>query len=34
MTALSKHDPNELGVIRQSLRELFAGMLPGTHQDH
>lgn len=33
MTALSKGDPNELGVIRQSLRELFAGVLPGSDKD-
>jgi len=29
MTALAKGDPNEAGIIRQSLRELFAGILPG-----
>jgi pyruvate dehydrogenase (quinone) len=29
MSALTKGDPDELGIIRQSVRDLFAGAFPG-----
>ena len=33
MTALAKGDPNELGIIRQSVRDMMAGLLPGDSSD-
>jgi len=33
MTALGKGDPDEIGIIRQSLRDVFAGVLPGKSDD-
>lgn len=29
MTALAKGDPDEIGIIRQSVRDMMAGLLPG-----
>ncbi len=31
MSAMAKGDPDEIGVIRQTLRDLVAGLLPGEH---
>jgi pyruvate dehydrogenase (quinone) len=28
MTALGRGDPNEAGIVRQTLREILAGVLP------
>lgn len=33
MTALAKGDPNELGIIRQTVRDMMAGLLPGDSGD-
>jgi pyruvate dehydrogenase (quinone) len=33
MTALTKNDPDELGIIKQSVRQVLAGILPHGDKD-
>jgi pyruvate dehydrogenase (quinone) len=33
MTALTRNDPDELGIIKQSLRQVLAGILPRGSKD-